>query len=441
MKRLEHISSLIGAPVVHRQFPIILPSSHPDRLVSGRLFVAASSLLRRRLVAASSPSPRRLPQPHVAASSPSAASRRRLVAFRSLTSPPRRLPQPHVAASSPSAAFVAVAFGLGDQFLSLVFSGIGEGKRNPIWESLDRRDGKPRKRAYPSSHPLQDGIVLTPMSRFRSYNSLPQSHAILYYSQRATDGGFLIAEATAISPAAQGFRDVPGIWSKEHIDAWRPIVDAVHAKGGIFFCQLWHPGRASDQSFDGVEIHGANGYLIDQFLKDQVNDRTDEYGGSLEKRCRFALEVVEIVANEIGGERVGIRLSPFSNHMDSVDSNPEALGVFMAKSLNKYGILYCHMVESRTEVTEEKSECLVPMRQAFNGTFIAAGGYERRNGNDAIAQERADLIGYGRLFLANPDLPRRFELDARLNKYKRETFYTSDPAVGYSDYPFLEMPD
>ncbi|XP_024995668.1 12-oxophytodienoate reductase 2-like isoform X1 [Cynara cardunculus var. scolymus] len=344
-------------------------------------------------------------------------------------------------------------------------------------------------------------IVLTPMSRFRSYNSLPQSHAILYYSQRATDGGFLIAEATAISPAAQGFRDVPGIWSKEHIDAWRPIVDAVHAKGGIFFCQLWHPGRASDQTgfepntgsspvsstdracsfvesdgevlfefptpqrlkaeeiivivddfrvaarnameagFDGVEIHGANGYLIDQFLKDQVNDRTDEYGGSLEKRCRFALEVVEIVANEIGGERVGIRLSPFSNHMDSVDSNPEALGVFMAKSLNKYGILYCHMVESRTEVTEEKSECLVPMRQAFNGTFIAAGGYERRNGNDAIAQERADLIGYGRLFLANPDLPRRFELDARLNKYKRETFYTSDPAVGYSDYPFLEMPD
>lgn len=344
-------------------------------------------------------------------------------------------------------------------------------------------------------------IVLTPMTRFRCYNSLPQSHAILYYSQRATNRGFLIAEATAISRAAQGFRDVPGIWSKEHIEAWKPIVDAVHAKGGIFFCQLWHPGRASDQSFepntgnspvsstdrpcrfvessgevllefppprrlkaeeitvivddfrvaarnameagfDGVEIHGANGYLIDQFLKDQVNDRTDEYGGSLKKRCRFALEVVETVANEIGGERVGIRLSPFSNHMDSGDSNPEGLGVFMAKSLNKYGILYCHMVESRTEVTQEKSsECLVPMRQSFNGTFIAASGYERENGNDAIAKGHADLIGYGRFFLANPDLPKRFELDAKLNKYKRETFYTSDPVVGYTDYPFLETTD
>ncbi|KAI3698732.1 hypothetical protein L2E82_42511 [Cichorium intybus] len=334
---------------------------------------------------------------------------------------------------------------------------------------------------------LAHRIVLAPLTRFRSYSSIPQTHAILYYSQRTTKGGFLIAEATIISSAAQGFKNVPGIWSKEHIDAWKPIVDAVHAKGGIFFCQLWHPGRVSDQNkqcspliesdgqvlfqflpprrlntneisgivndfriaarnameagFDGVEIHGAHGYLIDQFLKDQINDRTDEYGGSIENRCRFAIEVVEAVVNEIGADRVGIRLSPFANYMDSADSNPETLGLYMAKSLNKYGILYCHMVEPRMEVMEERSECTVslgPMREAFNGTFMAAGGYEREDGNDAIAQGTADLVAYGRLFLANPDLPKRFELDAPLNKYIRDTFYTEDPVIGYTDYPFLE---
>ncbi|KAK9052548.1 hypothetical protein SSX86_029177 [Deinandra increscens subsp. villosa] len=350
---------------------------------------------------------------------------------------------------------------------------------------------------------LANRIVLAPMTRFRSYNSFPQSHAILYYSQRTTHGSFLITEATVISRAAQGYKDTPGIWSEEHINAWKPVVEAVHSKGGVFFCQLWHPGRASDQTgfeanmgqppvsstdkpcspfrddtgeilleyqpprrlkpeeitvivddfrvaarnameagFDGVEIHGANGYLIEQFLKDGVNDRSDEYGGSLENRCKFAFEVVEAVANEIGADRVGIRLSPFSNYMDSEDSDPEALGLYMAKSLNKYGVLYCHTVESRTEATEEQSDqwfdSLVPMRRAFNGTFIAAGGYNRENGNNAIAQERADLIGYGRLFLANPDLPERFELDAPLNKYKRDTFYTQDPIVGYTDYPFLK---
>ena len=193
--------------------------------------------------------------------------------------------------------------------------------------------------------------------------------------------------------------------------------------------------------FDGVEIHGAHGYLIDQFLKDQVNDRTDQYGGSLENRCRFALEIVEALVNEIGADKVGIRLSPFANYMEAGDSNPEALGLYMAKSLNKYGILYCHMVEPRMITVGEKKECphtLLPMRKAFNGTFIAAGGYDREEGNKAIAEGYADLIAYGRIFLANPDLPRRFELNAPLNKYNRETFYISDPVVGYTDYPFLE---
>ncbi|MBA0745331.1 hypothetical protein Gogos_007909, partial [Gossypium gossypioides] len=157
-------------------------------------------------------------------------------------------------------------------------------------------------------------------------------------------------------------------------------------------------------------------------------------------RCRFALEIVEAVANEIGADKVGLRLSPYTEFMESRDSDPQALGLYMAEALNKYGILYCHMVEPRIKIGLEVNECqnLVPMRKAFNGTFIAAGGYGRDNGNEAVAENRANLVAYGRLFLANPDLPRRFELGAPLNKYDRSSFYTSGPVIGYTDYPFLE---
>ncbi|KAF2296969.1 hypothetical protein GH714_013793 [Hevea brasiliensis] len=366
---------------------------------------------------------------------------------------------------------------------------------------------------------LSHRIVLAPLTGMRSYKNIPQPHAILYYSQRTTKGVLLIAEATGVSDTAQGYPSTPGIWTKEQVEAWKPIVDAVHAKGGIFFLQIWHVGRVSNSGFqpngqapisctdkpftpqiqangidvaqftpprrlrtdeipqvvndfriaarnameavthnnnfsfafiflvvcflgfDGVEIHGAHGYLIDQFMKDQVNDRTDQYGGSLENRCRFALEIVEAVANEIGADKVGIRLSPFANYMESGDSNPNALGLYMAESLNKYGILYCHVVEPRMKTLGENFECpdsLLPMRKAFKGTFLAAGGYERADGNKAIAENIADLVVYGRHFLANPDLPRRFELNAPLNKYNRDTFYITDPVIGYTDYPFLE---
>ncbi|KAF7836451.1 putative 12-oxophytodienoate reductase 11 [Senna tora] len=326
--------------------------------------------------------------------------------------------------------------------------------------------------------------------RQRSYNNVPQPHAILYYSQRTSKGGLMISEATGVSDTAQGYPQTPGIWTKEQVEAWKPIVDAVHAKGGIFFCQIWHVGRVSNSGyqpngqapisctdkpltpqirtprrlrtdevpqivndfrvaarnameagFDGVEIHGAHGYLLDQFMKDQVNDRTDQYGGSLENRCRFPLEIVKAISDEIGAERVGIRLSPFANYAECGDSNPKELGLYMVNALNKYGILYCHMVEPRMKTVGEKVECphsLVPMRKAFNGTFIVAGGYDREDGNKAIAENRADLVAFGRWFLANPDLPKRYELDAPLNKYNRETFYISDPVLGYSDYPFLE---
>ncbi|KAJ0025865.1 hypothetical protein Pint_07482 [Pistacia integerrima] len=296
---------------------------------------------------------------------------------------------------------------------------------------------------------LSHRVVLAPLTRQRSHGNVPQPHAILYYSQRTTKGGLLIAEATGVSDTAQGYPNTPGIWTKEQVEAWKPIVDAVHAKGGIFFCQIWHVGRVSNRGFqpngqapisstdkpltpqipangfgvaqftpprrlqtdeipqivndfrvaaknaieagfDGVEIHGAHGYLIDQFLKDQVNDRTDQYGGSLENRFRFALEIVEAVANEIGAERVGIRLSPFADYAQAGDSNPKALGLYMAESLNKYNIVYCHMVEPRMKTVGEKCESphsLLPMRKAFNGTFLAwwlrqgrwNQGYSRRS--------------------------------------------------------------
>ena len=189
-----------------------------------------------------------------------------------------------------------------------------------------------------------------------------------------------------------------------------------------------------------TELMG-HGYLLDQFMKDKVNDRTDEYGGSLENRCRFPLEVVEAVVNEIGAERVGIRLSPYADYAECGDSNPEELGLHMTNALNKYNILYCHMVEPSMITVVEKVESphsLVPMRKAFNGTFIVAGGYDRQDGINAVAENRTDLVAYGRLFLANPDLPKRFALDAPLNKYNRDTFYNFDPIVGYTDYPFLE---
>lgn len=344
---------------------------------------------------------------------------------------------------------------------------------------------------------LSHRVVLAPLTRDRSYNNVPQPHAALYYSQRTTKGGLLITEATGVSDTAQGYPDTPGIWTKEHVEAWKPIVDAVHEKGGVFFVQLWHVGRVStydyqpggkapisatekgltpglygvewsppkqptkdeiraivndfrlaaryaiEAGFDGVEIHGANGYLIEQFMKDQVNDRTDEYGGSLENRCRFALEVVEAVAGEIGPNRVGIRLSPYTDFNEAVDSDPATLGLYMANALNKLEILYLHVIEPRivhgSMVLEDDQvhHSLLPMRKAFKNTFIAAGGYDRAKGNRAVAENCTDLVAFGRLFLANPDLPKRYELDAPLNKYDRNTFYTSDPVVGYTDYPFL----
>ncbi|XP_010468537.1 PREDICTED: 12-oxophytodienoate reductase 3-like, partial [Camelina sativa] len=311
------------------------------------------------------------------------------------------------------------------------------------------------------------------------------------------------------------FPHVPGIYSDEQVEAWKQVVEAVHAKGGFIFCQLWHVGRAShpvyqvnggspisstntpiserwrvllpdgshgkypkpraleasevrqvveDYSrsalnairagFDGIEIHGAHGYLIDQFLKDGINDRTDQYGGSIANRCRFLQEVVEGVVSAIGASKVAVRVSPAIDHMDATDSDPLSLGLAVVDLLNKLQVAngsklaYLHVTQPRYHAygqtesgrqgsDEEEAKLMKSLRTAYNGTFMSSGGFNKELGMQAIQQGAADLVSYGRLFIANPDLVSRFKIDGKLNKYNRKTFYTQDPVLGYTDYPFL----
>nr|GLL20406.1 12-oxophytodienoate reductase 3-like [Ipomoea trifida] len=364
---------------------------------------------------------------------------------------------------------------------------------------------------------LAHRVVFAPCTRCRALDSIPQQAHVEYYSQRATQGGFLLTEGTMIDPTSAGFPNVPGIFTQEQVEAWKKVVDAVHAKGAVFFCQLWHVGRASHQAyqpdgappisstekqisehwplimpdgsyghfskpkalstndiskyvdlyriaatnaiqagFDGIELHSAHGYLIDQFLKDGINDRTDQYGGSLENRCRFLQQIIEAVATAIGPDRVAVRISPAINHMDATDSDPLALGLAVVERLNRLQadlgskLAYLHVTQPRFTARdegdankfggEEKEALLMSsLRKGYEGSFMSSGGYTRQLGIEAIENDEADLVSFGRLFIANPDLVLRFKLDAPLNKYDRSTFYTSDPVVGYTDYPFLDQ--
>uniref|UniRef100_A0ACD5Z9V2 Uncharacterized protein n=1 Tax=Avena sativa TaxID=4498 RepID=A0ACD5Z9V2_AVESA len=330
---------------------------------------------------------------------------------------------------------------------------------------------------------LAHRVVLAPVTRCRSYGNLAQPHNTLFYAQRAAPGVLLIAEASAVSETATAYPHVPGLWSQEHVEAWKPVVDAVHAKGALFLCQIWHTGivtptefgppklkaeeipqmvndfrvaarNAIKAGFDGVEIHAANGFLINQFwffmdigkadsrpvYRDQlIEDGADDGGSSLENRCRFATDVVAAVADEVGTHRVGVRLSPFAEYVDCTDND-----LHLIRFMDKLGVLYCHVVEPRMSADGEDGKLaiphrLLPFRKAFRGTFIVNGGYDRDEGDKVVSEGYADLVSYGRLFLANPDLPERFRRNAGLNKYDRSTFYTSDPVVGYTDYPFLEQ--
>ncbi|GJP64327.1 hypothetical protein CLOP_g21335 [Closterium sp. NIES-67] len=326
-------------------------------------------------------------------------------------------------------------------------------------------------------------------------------HLALDYSQRAHKGALMLTEGTCISAEAHGYPDTPGIYTNAQIAAWKPVIKAVHAKGALLYCQLWHVGRAShqeyqpdgaapmapsaipivsevkvyistgpadyptpramtgedikrvteefrvaarnaiDAGFDGVEVHGANGYLLEQFIKDGINKREDEFGGSLENRLRFPLQVIKAVADEVGASKVGVRLSPYSTFLDAFDSDPVSTYLRLVEHVDGMGLAYLHFVEARVGTgvdMEDTKETLEPFRKAFKGPFIAAGGYKRENGMAAIEGGSADLISYGRLFLANPDLPRRFELNAPLNSYDRSTFFCAEQVKGYIDYPFLD---
>jgi len=206
--------------------------------------------------------------------------------------------------------------------------------------------------------------------------------------------------------------------------------------------------------FDGIEIHGAHGYLIDQFLKDGINDRTDEYGGSLTNRCRFLMQVVQAVVSAIGAERVAVRISPAIDHLDAIDSDPLGLGLAVVDRLNNFQkelgrkLVYLHVTQPRytaygqTESgrpgsEEEEAHLMQNLRKAYEGTFMCSGGFTRELGMEAVAEGHADLVSYGRLFISNPDLVLRLKLNAPLTKYNRKTFYTQDPVIGYTDYPFL----
>lgn len=346
---------------------------------------------------------------------------------------------------------------------------------------------------------LQHRVVMAPLTRYRSTKKahVPHDFVKTYYGQRAsTPGTFLITEATLIAPQAGGYDHVPGIWSDDQIAAWRKVTDEVHSKGSFIYLQLWALGRAAYPSnleseglpyvsssptpltekkpavpreltipeieeyaklyaqaaenavvkagFDGVEVHGANGYLVDQFLKDVVNKRTDKYGGSIENRSRFGLEVIQAVVDRVGAERTAIRLSPHSNfqEMKMVDPKPQFTH-FISELASRHPTLsYIHLIEGRAdEGVENVQETLDFAIDAWRPTgqpFFMAGGLTRENALAIMEREGMDNVAlvFGRWFLANPDLPRRLRENIPLNAYDRQTFYTPEEPKGYIDYPF-----
>jgi N-ethylmaleimide reductase len=352
---------------------------------------------------------------------------------------------------------------------------------------------------------LKHRVVMPPLSRLRAEwpSGVPSDLNVEYYSQRASDGGLIFTEATAVSPSARGYRGAPRIYSGEQVTGWRRVTAAVHAKGGYFFAQLWHAGRtthiavtgeepitasvdptywadpsilvvtpdgfsqpsthraletteiagiieqyraaalnAKKAGFDGVELMAAIGPLIDQFLQDNSNKRTDRYGGTIENRARLLFEVVEGLVSVWGAGRVGVRIAPSGTFNGMADSNPRALFRYVAERLNDFKLSYLHVIEPRIKGGEMIAEGQGPvaaqeLSKVFHGPIIAAGAFEPDTAEATVANGDASLIAFGRHFIANPDLPNRIELGLPLNPYDRHTFYAFD-ARGYTDYPTYE---
>ena len=352
---------------------------------------------------------------------------------------------------------------------------------------------------------LKHRVVMPPMSRLRAQpgTGVPSHLQLEYYTQRASDGGLIVTEATAIAPSARGYYHAPGLYGDEQVAGWKPITDAVHAKGAYFFTQLWHAGRTTHISitgsqpvtasvdpaywadttitvdtpdgfkptsphraletaeiatileqyrsaaqnakvagFDGVELMAANGHLIDQFLQDKTNKRTDQYGGSIENRTRLLAEVVQTLADVWGSDRVGVRLAPSGTFNGMGDSDPRVLFRHVAERLNDFGLAYLHLIEPRVKGGETIAEAQAPvaaqeLSKIFRGRVIAAGGFNPETAEASVANGDASLVAFGRHFIANPDLPKRIELGLPLNPYDRSTFY-GYTGRGYTDYPFYE---
>lgn len=344
---------------------------------------------------------------------------------------------------------------------------------------------------------LPNRIVMAPLTRNRAAEgNVPHDLNVQYYAQRAT-AGLIISEGAQISPEGQGYLATPGLHADEQVQGWRAVTDAVHAKGGHIFAQLWHVGRVSHTSlqqweqppvapsaitaktqvfttkgfvdasppraleteevarvvedyrkaaenakiagFDGVELHAANGYLVDQFLRDGSNKRHDCYGGSVENRVRFLSEVLAALITVFPATRVGVRFSPFSNFADIDDSNPMAtFGAAIARA-NEFGLGYLHLVEGQTGGSRDlpAGADIQALRKLFSGAYLANNGYDRAAAIEAVNSGAADLIAFGRPFIANPDLVTRLAQNAPLNEPIQRTFYGGG-AEGYTDYPTLD---
>lgn len=341
---------------------------------------------------------------------------------------------------------------------------------------------------------IKNRMVMAPLTRNRATTELvPQAINIEYYTQRAS-AGLIITEGSPISAQAIGYPLTPGIFTKAQIEGWKKLVDAVHEKGGHIFIQLWHVGRISHPSFhendalpvapsaicpagdaftytglqpfvtpraletnelpgiveqyraaaenakqagfDGIEIHAANGYLLDEFLRDGTNQRTDEYGGSVENRSRLLMEVIDTVTTVWPADQVGVRISPENRFNDIIDSDPQTTFNYIAKQLSTIGLAYLHAVEGDMTTGERKINYR-EIKDNFNGLYMANFGYDLERSQTAIKQGDADMVAYGSLYIANPDLVERFKANAPLNSPDQNTFYGGDEH-GYTDYPFMQ---